>query len=118
MQGNLDPEDDCFKPPPRNILVHCIHCGEEYDSYRIEWRVLEDDEGRMGFWCCPIEGCDGKGFGFDIFPANPEEGEEFGIMHFDDDDEEEIDDWDEEEWKDPPPESSDGSPPMEGDIPF
>jgi len=37
MDDGLDPDADCFKPPPRNVLVQCIHSGEEYDSYRIEW---------------------------------------------------------------------------------
>jgi len=34
----LDPDRDPFHPPSISTLVHCIHCGEEYDSFRIEWR--------------------------------------------------------------------------------
>ncbi len=68
-----DPANDPFGPPATSILVACVHCGEEYESYRIEWRIETDAGGkRHGFWCCPIEGCDGKGFGFDIFPVDPE----------------------------------------------
>jgi hypothetical protein len=33
---------DLFRPPEISILVACLHCGQEYDSYRIEWRVLSN----------------------------------------------------------------------------
>lgn len=66
-----DPKGDPFHPPSISTLVGCLHCGEEYDSYRIEWRVFTDPDGsKHGFWCCPIDGCDGKGFGFDIHPVD------------------------------------------------
>ena len=40
--------------------------------YLIEWRVLPTrDGGEHGFWCCPTPDCDGAGFGFDIFPTDP-----------------------------------------------
>jgi len=56
-----------------------LHCGEEFDSYIIEWRVSTDKGGAtMGFWCCPTPGCDGKGFGFDIFPLDPDYLDENG----------------------------------------
>jgi hypothetical protein len=127
VNDDLDPDADCFKPPPGSILVHCIHCDEEYDSYRIEWRVYAGPNGPMGFWCCPIEGCDGKGFGFDIYPVDPEEGEKYGI-HFIDDDEDDDEIEDDEELE-PDGDSggndlpgrdgnSNGSPPGEDDIPF
>ena len=46
---------------------------QEYESYLIEWRVFTNADGsEHGFWCCPIPGCDGKGFGFDIFPTDPD----------------------------------------------
>lgn len=82
-----DPDSDPFRPPKENTTVCCIHCGEVYDSYRIEWRVFEDGEG---FWCCPIEGCDGMGFRFDIHPTDPnwQSGEDDGDFEggwFDDD---------------------------------
>lgn len=92
---HLDPEADCFKPPKIPTAVHCIHCHEEYDSYRIEWRVFAEADGeRHGFWCCPMPGCDGKGFGFDIFPTDPEYRDENGerMGFFSDDDEYEEED--------------------------
>lgn len=68
----IDSANDLFGPREISIPVGCIPCGKEYDSYRIEWRIETDGDGKcMGFWCCPIEGCDGKGFGFDIFPTGP-----------------------------------------------
>lgn len=81
MAHSLNPENDPFSPPTISTEVHCIHCGEEYDSYRIEWRIERDADGAAhGFWCCPIEGCDGKGFGFDIFPVDPEYRDENGEL--------------------------------------
>jgi hypothetical protein len=115
MGDTLDPDGDPFKPPPGSVLVHCIHCGEEYESFRIEWRVYDDPDGQHGFWCCPIEGCDGKGFGFDIFPLDPEEAERFGIHIWEDDEEDEFD---EEDWEDLNPPSPDDPPPADEDIPF
>ena len=89
----LSPEGDPFGPPAIPTLVGCIHCGEEYDSYRIEWRIEKSHDGTdRGFWCCPIEGCDGRGFGFDIYPVDPdyvgEDGEKFFTNDDDDEDEE------------------------------
>lgn len=83
----LDSASDLFKPPAVPTLVRCIHCGNEYDSYRIEWRVLTSRDGPHGFWCCPMEGCDGKGFGFDIFPVDPEYRNENGEKMWVDDEE-------------------------------
>lgn len=85
---------DPFGPPAANVPVSCLHCGEEYDSWRIEWRILQDAEGRRhGSWCCPIPGCDGKGFGFDILPTDPNYRDEHGgWVEFDDDDEDFDDD--------------------------
>ena len=75
----LDASADPFRPPDIPTLVGCLHCGQEYDSYRIEWRVLRDAEGRpQGFWCCPIPGRDGRGFGFDILPLDPTYQDERG----------------------------------------
>ena len=88
----LDPKNDPFGPPAIPTLVACIHCGEEYESYRIEWRIETDVAGNPhGFWCCPIEGCDGKGFGSDIFPVDPDYQIE-GLEYFDDEDDDETDD--------------------------
>jgi hypothetical protein len=77
----LSPEGDPFGPPAISTLVHCLHCGEEYDSYRIEWRVeTRTDGSQQGFWCCPTKGCGGIGFGFDIFPIDPEYRDENGEL--------------------------------------
>jgi hypothetical protein len=83
----LDPDRDPFRPPAIPTLVGCIHCGQEYDSYRIEWRIEPDAEGHPhGWWCCPIPGCDGKGFGFDILPVDPNYQDERGGWVHDDED--------------------------------
>jgi hypothetical protein len=85
-----DPNSDPFKPPEIPTLVGCLHCGEEYDSYLIEWRILKTTDGRMrGFWCCPTVGCDGLGFGCDIFPVDPDFRDERGGWCNDDDDHDE-----------------------------
>src|SRR5687767_12206478 len=88
----LDPVGDPFGPPAVSTLVACLHCGEDYDSYRIEWRIQTDAEGKPhGFWCCPIPGCDGMGFGFDIFPVDPEYRDEDGELMWVSDDREDED---------------------------
>jgi hypothetical protein len=85
----LDADTDPFRPPAISTLVGCLHCGQEYDSYRMEWRVETDSHGRPhGFWCCPIECCDGRGFGFDIFPVDRDYRDENGDKMWTDDDEE------------------------------
>ena len=84
----LDPEGDPFYPPEVPTLVFCLHCQQEYDSYRIEWRIEPDRNGKPhGWWCCPIPGCDGKGFLFDIFPVDPNYQDERGgwICHDEED---------------------------------
>ena len=68
----LDSQADPFRPPELSVEVSCLHCGLEYDSYLIEWRVETTVDGSQhGFWCCPTPGCDGRGFGFDILPTDP-----------------------------------------------
>lgn len=75
----LNPDNDIFKPPAISTLVGCLHCGQTYESYRIEWLVETESDGRrLGFWCCPIENCDGRGFGFDILPVDPDYRDEDG----------------------------------------
>jgi hypothetical protein len=99
---HLNPDNDPFGPPAISTVVHCIHCGEEYDSYRIEWRIERDLDGQShGFWCCPMENCDGKGFGFDIFPVDPEYRDENGeLMWCSDDEDDEDDEFEDELFKD------------------
>jgi hypothetical protein len=124
----LDPDRDVFKPPKISTLVHCLHCNEEYDSYRIEWRLMTDNKGRpYGQWCCPISGCDGAGFLFDIFPVDPDYRDEEGnlVWDVDDDESDEFDEeWDDDDLPDLPDdlpgEGKPGrkSPADEDDIPF
>jgi hypothetical protein len=101
-------ENDPFRPPDIPVLVQCIHCGQEYDSYLIEWVEEPGDDG--GFWCCPVEGCDGKGFGFDIFPVDPEYQDERGGWCYSEDEDE--DDEDEDDWE---PDDDDALAWLEGD---
>jgi len=84
----LNPHTDCFKPPAIPTEVCCLHCGREYESYLIEWRVeTTGDNHKHGFWCCPTPGCDGRGFGFDILPTDPEYVGEDGEAMYEVDDE-------------------------------
>jgi hypothetical protein len=75
----FDADADPFKPPAVSTEVACLHCGQEYGSYLIEWRVVTTVDGsEHGFWCCPTPDCDGKGFGFDLLPLDPEYQDENG----------------------------------------
>jgi hypothetical protein len=87
----LDPTNDPFGPPEVPVEVECLHCGEQYQSNLIEWRIENDADGRPhGFWCCPTPGCGGMGFGFDILPTDPEyQDENGGWVDCDDEDDEE-----------------------------
>jgi len=99
--------DDPFHPPSVPTLVQCLHCGEEYDSFLIEYRPLKPTDGAMstdpaGMWHCPTEGCDGVGFGFDIWPVDedyldPDGRGVTGIFDDEDLDEEEEEEEEEEE---------------------
>ena len=78
-------QSDPFRPPAVPTLVHCLHCHNEFDSYRIEWRIETSHDGKkLGFWCCPMPGCDGRGFGFDILPVDPNYRDERGGWFSDD----------------------------------
>ncbi len=110
-----DPENDPFYPPAIPTLVGCLHCGEEYESYQIEWRIETDTDGNPhGFWCCPTPGCDGKGFLFDIFPIDPDyQDERGGWVWTDDADSDEF----EEELLDGQDDSWSGESPTD-DVPY
>ena len=87
----INPETDPFRPPDVPTEVSCLHCQQEYESYLIQW-VQETVDGKMqGFWCCPTPDCDGKGFGFDIFPTDPDWCDENGQHMWADDDDDESD---------------------------
>ena len=93
----FDSQGDPFGPPEVSIEVGCLHCGETFDSYLIEWRVETDADGKQhGFWCCPTPDCDGRGFGFDIFPTDPEYQDERGGWVWCDEEEFDEDNLDEE----------------------
>ena len=89
-------ERDSFRPPTVSVIVHCLHCDQEYESYLIHWVDETPESDAPGFWCCPTPGCDGKGFGFDIFPIDPDYRDEQGnLMWVEDDDDEDYDEADE-----------------------
>ena len=46
----LSPEGDPFGPPAIPTLVGCLHCGEEYESYRIEWRYASGEKRSCTPW--------------------------------------------------------------------
>jgi len=95
----LDPQADPFKPPAIPIEVQCVHCGREFDSYLMVWRVETGADGaQCGFWCCPTPGCEGHGFGFDVLPTDPEYRDENGGWVWDDEDEIEDLDFDDEDF--------------------
>lgn len=123
--ADLPPEamSDPFRPPDIPVEVHCLHCDQEYESYLIWWDESTGDEQVRGFWRCPTPGCGGAGFGFDIFPTDPEyRGEDGELMFCEDDyDEEDAEDWEDiesitREAADEPPEWFSGS--GEDDIPY
>jgi hypothetical protein len=113
--GNLDPQSDPFRPPEAPTGVGCLHCGREYESYLIEWRIETISDGsEHGFWCCPTPGCGGRGFGFDILPLDPNYQDERGGWVWSDDE----DDLDEEDGEPEPPRNGKGSIPGDEDIPY
>jgi len=97
----LDSDADPFKPPTAPTEVQCLHCGKEYESYLIEWRIEPGADGSPhGFWCCPTPGCDGRGFGFDILPTDPRYRDEHGGWVGDDEDDEDEDEFEDDEFED------------------
>ena len=89
-------ERDPFRPPTVPVMVHCLHCDQEYESYLIHWVDETTESDAPGFWWCPTPGCDGKGFGFDIFAVDPDYRDEQGnLMWVEDDDDEDYDEADE-----------------------
>ncbi len=93
MPDPFDKFSDPFAPPKEPCMVCCIHCGSTYDSWRILWRDMPG-EAIEGAWCCPIPGCDGIGFGFDILPVDSKDDQSPDVPGFEFDDEAD----DEEMW--------------------
>lgn len=88
--GPRTPETDSFRPPRNNCIVVCLHCRQQYDSYKMQWLEVPTKSGATeGFWFCGTPGCSGKGFNCDIFPIDPnwEDDEDRGFVGgwFDDD---------------------------------
>jgi len=121
--------DDPFRPPDIPTEVCCMHCGEEYESYLIQWTAVHGDDADDGFWCCPTPGCAGVGFCFDIWPTDPEWRDEHGqkVMFFDDDEGEGDDEdsdflCDSDSATNPPAEGNGNDPPpdtlTDEDIPW
>lgn len=64
--------EDPMGPPPNPTEVNCLHCGKVYNSEEIVWKNEKESGVPNGGWCCPMPGCNGAGFGFDIHPTNPD----------------------------------------------
>lgn len=97
--SNQPQHDDPFGPPKEPIAVFCLHCGEEFESWQIVWKPRPNEFGEatdsmQGDWCCPTDGCDGVGFGFDIFPCDKDWRDDNGEKWFFSDDGEEDFDFD------------------------
>lgn len=92
----LDKDTDCFKPPSVPTEVGCLHCQRVFMSDQMVWRIMTNPDGeKHGFWCCPDQDCDGKGFGFDLLPTDPnyrDENGEWVYFESEDEDEYEFDD--------------------------
>ena len=70
-QESCDPQADHFRPPSIPTEVQCTYCRREFDSWKMEWHEEYCDGEIQGFWCCPTDGCGGRGFGFNIWPTEP-----------------------------------------------
>ena len=117
----LDKANDPFGPPAQPVEVGCLHCGGRFMSDQITWRIETDAEGKQhGFWCCPDPTCDGRGFGFDLLPTDPNYRDENGGWVYDDDDDEDYDDDEFDEFDDNAPDSFKPPKDWTGDdeIPF
>ncbi len=127
-------DDSSMDPPKEPCEVCCIHCGNTYMSNEVRWQP--DANGPDGgWWVCPIDGCDGAGFCFDIFPTDPDVARSHGAMMFSDGDDDEKGDFDDDaDWPgDTPPQApqdrhnptphrprfaADESAPGKDDVPF
>ena len=80
--GESGPQRDFFGPPQVPVQVECIHCGQQYSSSQIRWEPISQSDPDHGFWCCPMPGCGGTGFLFDIWPTDPDYRDEDGNKVF------------------------------------
>jgi hypothetical protein len=102
-----DNRDDCFGPPEKPVECFCLHCGHIYMS---DLLLAVNVDGTTHY-ACPVKGCDGMGYKFDIFPVNDEDDENGGWIDCDED--EEFDEADALEFED----AFDTLDP-DGEIPF
>jgi hypothetical protein len=105
------PRDDCFGPPDAPVECFCLHCGHIYMSDLL----LAIDVDGTTHYACPVKGCGGMGYKFDIFPVNDDDDPDGGWVEFDD--ETDIDE-DEEDADLAETESFDQPFDAEGEIPF
>lgn len=47
--------------------MRCLHCGATFNEAEIVYEKRVHSPHAL--WYCPMEGCDGSGVGFDLFPA-------------------------------------------------
>lgn len=70
-----------FAPPEIPVEVQCLHCGNIYLSSEMRFVPRQGKPwhaGDLGDWVCAAPGCDACGFGFDIFPTDPDYQDEHG----------------------------------------
>lgn len=58
----------------------------------MQWAEEEVDGEQRGFWRCPTPGCTGLGFGFDVFPIDPDYRDDQGRLIYRDDEQKDDDD--------------------------
>ena len=100
-----DNRDDCFGPPEKPVECFCLHCGHIYMS---DLLLAVNVDGTVHY-ACPVKGCDGMGYKFDIFPVNDEDDEEWMAEEEEYVDEDEAEEFEEEEFEALDP---------DGEIPF
>ena len=84
----FDPYDDPMAPPREPCECWCLHCERTFMSSGMWFqRVVGARDGFPGFWMCPTPNCSGAGFGFDIFPTDPDHPVNAGWHDADEEDE-------------------------------
>src|SRR5215217_2835944 len=58
--------DDPFAPPQSPVIVRCLYCRGTYSSTEMKFEVRACAPGEA-FWYCRNAGCEGAGYGYDIF---------------------------------------------------
>jgi hypothetical protein len=60
--------DDPFAPPQSPVIVRCLYCRSTYSSSEMRCEVRACAPGDS-FWYCKNAGCEGAGYGYDIFDS-------------------------------------------------